>query len=555
MTNKQNKITLKIKLIFLVLLASVASIPAWGCSSLLVGKNASTDGSTMITYAADAHVLYGELYQYPAADHKKGDMREVREWDSNKHLGYIPEIAHTYSIVGNMNEHQLSISESTWGGRKELCDTTGIIDYGSLIYIALQRAKTAREAIEVMTSLVEKYGYYSSGESFSIADPNEIWIMELIGKGNTEKGAVWVAMRIPDDCIAGHANHSRIHKFPLKDKNNCIYSKDVITFARRQGYYKGKDEDFSFSKTYAETDFGALRGCDARVWAYYNKFADGMEKFLPWINGKEGSEVLPLYVKPRKKLTVKDVKWMMRDHFENTPFDMTKDIGAGAWKVPYRYRPMTFVVDSVEYTNERAIATQQTGFSFVAQMRSWLPDAIGGTLWFGVDDANTSIYIPMYCAMTKIPESYAHGNGDLYTLSWTSAFWVNNFVANQAYNRYSLMIPDIRKVQSAIEDDLETNQKSIEDKAIELYKQSPGEAIAYLNDYSATKANDATSKYRKLGEYLLVKFLDGNMKKEKDGEFQRSAEGYPVTPFFPGYDERYYRSIVDETGDHLKVTK
>lgn len=534
-----------------ILLASV-SMHVYPCTSLLVGKKASADGSSMITYAADSHVLYGELYHYPASDNPTETMREVREWDTNKHLGYIPEVSHTYSVTGNMNEHQLAISESTWGGREELTDTTAIMDYGSLIYIALQRAKTAREAIKIMTSLVEEHGYYSSGESFSIADPNEIWILEMISKGPYEKGAVWVAQRIPDDCIAGHANQARIHKFPLKDKENCLYSKDVISFARKRGYFNGKDTDFSFSKTYCPADFGTLRGCDTRVWAFFNKFAGGMDKYLPYLDG-ENTEILPLYVKPERKLGVRDVQAMMRDHFEGTPFAMTDDIGSGPWNSPYRFRPMTFKVEGEEYVNERAICTQQTGFSFVAQMRNWLPDPIGGILWFGVDDANTCVYVPMYCAMTEIPHCYAPGNGDLYTLSWTSAFWVHNWVANQAYSRYSLMIPDIRKAQIALEDSFEREQPELEAKAKELYAGSPEEAIKFLNDYSIKQATGATGKFKELGEYLLVKFLDGNMKKERDGKFARTPDGYPESPNFPGYNEEYYRAIVRDAGDRLKV--
>ena len=534
-----------------VILACIA-IPVYPCTSLLVGKKASADGSSMITYAADSHVLYGELYHYPASDNPKGAMREVREWDTNKHLGYIPEVQHTYSVTGNMNEHQLAISESTWGGREELTDTTAIIDYGSLIYITLQRAATAREAIKIMTSLVEEYGYYSSGESFSIADPDEIWILEMISKGPYEKGAVWVAQRIPDDCIAGHANQARIHKIPLKDKENCLYSKDVISFARKRGYFTGKDADFSFSKAYCPADFGTLRGCDARVWAFFNKYTVGMDKYLPYLDG-ENTEILPLYVKPDRKLSVRDVQGMMRDHFEGTPFTMTGDIGSGPWNSPYRFRPMTFKIDGEEYVNERAISTQQTGFSFVAQMRNWLPDPIGGILWFGVDDANTCVYVPMYCAMTEIPHCYSPGNGDLYTLSWTSAFWVHNWVANQVYSRYSLMIPDIRKVQSSLEDNFEKQQPELEVQAKELYTKSPDEAIKFLNSYSINQATEATGKFKELGEYLLVKFLDGNMKKERDGKFARTPDGYPESPNFPGYNEEYYRSIVRETGDHLKV--
>ncbi|MDD5781580.1 MAG: C69 family dipeptidase [Muribaculaceae bacterium] len=544
---------LKVRLLLTLLLLLIAIAPLFACTSFLAGKNATADGATMITYAADSHVLYGELYRQPAADHPKGSMREIREWDTNKHLGYIPEVSHTYSVIGNMNEKQVTITESTWGGREELVDTTGIMDYGSLIYVALQRASSARQAIKIMTTLVEKYGYYSSGESFSIADPNEVWIMEMIGKGCKEKGAVWVAIRIPDDCIAGHANHSRIHKIPFADKKNCMYSPDVVSFARKQGYYTGSDADFSFSRAYAEYDFGALRGCDARVWAFYRHFADDIDRYLPWINGEKGAEVMPLYVKPNRKLTVADFKAAMRDHFEGTPFDMTNDIGAGPWKVPYRYRPMTFKVDDVEYTNERATATQQTGFSLVAQMRGSLPDAIGGVLWFGVDDANTSVYLPMYCSMDIVPYSYAVGNGDLLTFSWDAAFWVNNVVANYAYTRYSMMIGDIRKVQQQIETSLESNQTSVEAEALRLFNESPEKAAEFLNDYSCSRAADATAKYQQLAQFLIVKYLDGNMKREENGKFNRTEDGYPASPKFPGYDERYYRSIVNDAGERLRV--
>ena len=523
------------------------------CTSLLVGKKASADGSTIITYAADAHVLYGCLETLPAADHEKGAMREVREWDTNKPLGFIPEVPHTYSVVGYINEHQVTITESTWGGRHELQDTTGLIDYVSLMHIALQRSKTAREAIKVMTSLVAQYGYYSEGESFSIGDPNEIWVMDMIGKGNKEKGAVWVAVRIPDDCIAAHANSPRIHRFPLKDKANCLYSKDVISFARKMGYFDGKNEEFDFAAAYNPTDFGTLRGCDARAWAFFNRFKDGMEKYLPYLDGKKDAEIMPLYVKPDRKPSVRDIQAMMRDHFEGTPFDMTKDAGANVlWDVPYRFRPMSFTIDGKKYFNERAIATQQTGFVLVSQMRSWLPNSIGGVMWFGVDDANTAVFIPMYCSLTKVPHSYAKGVGDLYNLNWEAAFWVNNWVANQAYSRYSLMIPDIRKVQNEIENNLAAEQGSIEEKAIEAYSKSPAEAQKFLNDYSERVAADATAKYRKLGEYLLVKYLDGNRKREKDGKFELSPYNFPVQPEFPGYTEEYYRTIVNSAGDRLK---
>lgn len=533
-------------------LMSLCASAVLACTGLIAGPKATADGSVLITYAADSHTLYGELYHKPAADHPKGSMRKVIDWDTGVPLGEIPEVPHTYTTIGNMNEHGLAITESTWGGRHELLGS-GIIDYGSLIYITLERARTAREAIKVMTDLVKDYGYASEGESFTIADPTEVWIMEMIGKGKTDKGAVWVARRVPDDCISGHANHSRIHRFPLNDKSgNSIYSPDVIKFARKQGYFSGKDEDFSFSLAYAVTDGGAVRGGDARVWSFFKKHgAEPMDPYLDWVLRAQG-EPLPLWVKPAKPVTVSDMKWMMRDHFEDTPMDMTKDVGAGPFKVPYRWRPLTYTVDSVEYTHERAIATQQTAFSMVAQLKNDAPEPMRGVLWFGVDDANTCVYIPMYCCLQAAPHEFAVGNGDLYTLRWDAAFWVTNFVANQAYNRYSQMIPDIRRVQCALED-------SIESEVETLYKEvcylDPDVAVKFLNEHSADWSRKFTDRYRELGEYLFVKYLDGNIKKERDGKFARTATGMPEYPVFGGYDERYYRSIVNdpEGGDRLRT--
>ena len=527
--------------------AVILPLPALACTSLIAGKGATADGSVMITYAADSHTLYGELYSRPAADHEPGAMRKVYDWDSGRYLGEIPEVPHTYATIGNMNEHGLTISESTWGGREELVDTTGIIDYGSLIYIALERSRTPREAIKVMTDLVKDYGYASSGESFSIADANEAWIMELIGKGGKEKGAVWVARRIPDDCISGHANHSRIHRFPMNDKENCIYSPDVIKFAKKQGYYSGNDKDFSFSRAYAITDMGATRGCDGRVWAFFNKFTPGMDTYLPWVMKAEG-EPFPLWVKPAKKVSVDDMKWMMRDHFEDTPMDMTKDVGAGPYTVPYRWRPLTYKVDDKTYLHERAIATQQTGFSFVSQMNAAHPENMRGILWFGVDDANTCVYIPVYNCVTEVPHEFAPGNGDMLTLSWDAAFWVTNYVANQAYNRYSQMIPDIRRVQKGEEDSCAAEVATL---LAEIPSMDDAAARKRLNDHTAMASARYVKAYKNLGDYLLVKYLDGNVKKEKDGQFERTPEGMPVYPDFPGYDENYYRSIVTSTGDHF----
>ncbi len=532
------------------LLASTAD--AIACTSLIAapGATAAADGGgSMITYAADSHTLYGELYRQPAADHAPGTMRPVVDWDSGRLLGEIPEVAHTYATIGNMNEHGLTIAESTWGGRPEL-EGSGTIDYGSLIYITLQRARTAREAIDVMTSLVRDYGYASEGESFSIADPDEVWIMELIGKGKDDKGAVWVARRVPEGYISGHANHSRIHQFPL-NAPETLYSPDVISFAREKGYFNGKDKDFSFSKAYAITDAGALRGCDARVWSYFNKFTKPgtMDKYLLWILEGKGP-VMPLWVKPSRELSADDLKWMMRDHFEDTPLDMTKDIGAGPFDSPYRWRPMTFVVDSVEYTHERAIATQQTGFSFVSSMSNERPDAMKGILWFGVDDANTCVYVPVFNSTDFVPKALDGATADLLTLSWDAMFWVNNYVANQAYNRYSQMIPDIRRVQGGLEKDINA-AVAAERKAIDGMPYD--EARAHLRGVTDYWTAKATADYKNLGDYLLVKYLDGNIKKEENGKFARTPEGMPVQPAWGGYNERYFRSIVDDAGDRLKV--
>ncbi len=530
------------------------SVESQACTNLIAGKKATIDGSTMITYAADSHTLYGFLDYYPAADHKKGDMRKIYDWDSGKYLGEIPEVAHTYKVVGNINEHQVTLAESTWGGRHECEDTTGRIDYGSLMYLALQRSKTAREALKVMTDLVAQYGYCSEGESFSVGDPNEVWVLEMIGKGGKEKGAVWVAIRIPDDCISGHANQARIHKIPFNDKQNCIYSKDVVSFARKMGWFNGKDEDFDFSLTYCPADYGTLRGCDARAWAFFNKYATGMDRYLPYLEGKKGAEIMPLYVKPNRQLTVRDMQNMMRDHFEGTPYDMTQDPGAkNYFDVPYRYRPMEFKVDSVTYSHERAIATQQTGFVFCTQMRSWLPDAVGGIIWFGVDDANTAVFVPMYCCINEVPECFREGKGDLYNFDFDAAFWVNNLIANQCYHRYSQMIPDVRRVQQGLEDGFQAKQMQVEAKAQALYQSNQAAAVEYLTNYSLNSSQDYLRKYQQLAQYLFVKYLDGNIKKEKDGEFERNAWGNPVQPKFGGYTQPYFETIVKGSGDYLKV--
>ena len=532
---------------------ALGALYADACTNLIAGKKATTDGSVMVTYAADSHNLYGMLTHTPAAKHPKGAMRKVVEWDSGKPLGEIPQPAETYNVVGNMNEHQLAIGESTWGGHKELEDTTGqaIIDYGSLIQIALERCKTAREAIDLMGDLVNKYGYASSGESFSIADKNEVWVMEMIGKG-AETGAVWIAVRIPDDAISGHANEPRIRKVNMKDKENVKYSKDVISFARKRGYFNGKDEDFSFADAYENHSVDTRRGCDARVWSYFRRFAPETDKYYAWCSG-QNDEPMPLYVVPEKKVSLKDMEWSMRDHFEGTPFDMTQDVGAGPYHVPYRWRPMDFEVDGKTYCNERAIATQQTGWSFVSQSRDWLPDPVGGLLWFGTDDTNTSVYMPFYCGMTEIPEELEAG--DVNTFSPKSNFWMTNAVANQAYNRYDQMISDIRKVQNRLEDKYRDSRTSKDRELADMV--NAGKIDDYLkavNAEGAAVAKEATDDYRDLAIYLFVKYMDGNKKKtDADGNFIKSEYGLPVYPEFPGYDQKYYENIVKETGDHFLI--
>ncbi|MDR2936711.1 MAG: C69 family dipeptidase, partial [Rikenellaceae bacterium] len=506
------------------MLAALLLLPAprpQACTNVLVTKGASKTGSTMISYSADSHQLYGELYYKPAAKYAPGTMMDVREWDSGRYLGQIAQVARTYSTVGNMNEYQLAIGETTYGGREGLVDTTGLMDYGSLIYIALQRAKTAREAIAVMTGLVEQYGYYSSGESFSIADPSEVWILELIGKGtkmlngqNANKGAVWVAVRIPDGYISAHANQARITTFPLNDPQNCLYSKDVISFAREMGFYKGADKDFSFSDTYAPLTFSAMRGCEARVWSVFNKVTPGMDKYIDYAMGHNPGNRMPLWVKPQEKLSVGDVMNFMRDHYEDTPMDMRNDIGAGGHNNPYRWRPMQWEVDGKEYVNERAIATQQTGFWFVTESRGWLPDMIGGLNWFGVDDAGTSCLTPIYSSANRVPLCFKEGNGDMLTYSPTSAFWLFNRVTNFAYMRYGMISADILKVVKGFTDECLTEIPAVDAAAKILYDKDPELARNFLTNYSVQRADRLFETWDALDKYLLVKYMDGNVKLE-----------------------------------------
>ncbi len=530
----------------LALLAAAAAVPpAQACTNFLISKGASADGSTMITYSADSHEMYGELYHWPAAKHAPGAMRDVVEWDSGKLLGQIPEAPETYAVIGNMNEHQVAIGETTWGGRPELAESEGIVDYGSLMYIALQRAKSAREAIRVMTGLVAEHGYASTGESFSISDPEEVWILEMIGKGPGRKGAVWVARRVPDGYIAGHANAARVRRFPLHDKTGeTLHSPDVVSFAREMGWFDGEDEEFSFADVYSPTDFGSRRFCDARVWCMYRRAAPSLAIPASWAEGRdESAEPLPLWVKPDRKIGVADVMGLMRDHFEGTELDMTKDPGAGPYVLPYRWRPMTWKLDGVEYLNERAVSTQQTGFSFVAQSRSWLPDPVGGVLWFGVDDTYSTVYFPVYAGITAAPENWAAGNGSFREVTWDSAFWVFNQVSNFAYSRYRDQIEDIRKVQQELEGKFLAEQPEVDRAAAALYEQAPRLARDYLTRYTAEAGAEVVARWKELSKFLLYKYLDGNVK---------DARGR-VT--HPEQDEAWRRMVASATGERLKTAK
>jgi dipeptidase len=532
------------KKVLVMLLALGLFVPALqACTNLLVSKGASSDGSTFITYLADSHVLYGELAFFPRGTHKEGTLVDVYDWDSGKYLGQVKQVARTWQVVGNMNECQVSLGETTYSGRGELVDPKGIVDYGSLMYFALQRAKTAREAIKVMGDLVAEYGYASSGESFSIADPNEVWIMDLIGKGPGNKGAVWVALRVPDGYICGHANQARIRQFPLNDKINCMYATDVISFAKEKGYYKGADADFSFADAYAPLTFDAVRFCEARVWSMFRRAAPAQNWNEDYVQGVKGAQRLPLWVKPDKKLSVQDAMALMRDHYEGTSLDMTKDVGAGPYALPYRWRPLTWKVDSTTYFNERAISTQQTGFSFVAQARNWLPDPIGGVFWFGVDDTYSTVYVPMYCGIDKAPYNFAVGTGSFTQFTWDSAFWVFNYVANFCYLRYSEMIKDVQIVQRDLEDRFVANQPEIDAAALAQWKSSPQQARDYLTQYSVAQTERTVQRWRKLGEDLLVKYMDGNTKDEL-----KNVQHI-------GYPESWYRRIANDTGDRLKMRK
>ena len=538
------------KKIYLTLVSLCVWLTSMACTNFLVGKDASVDGSTMISYAADSYSLYGFLHFSPAADHELGSMREVKDWDTGKPLCSIPQVAHTYNVVGNMNEHQLCIGETTWGGRPELEIGEGI-DYGSLIYIALERCKTAREAIACMTSLVEEYGYASSGETFSIADPNEIWLMELIGKGKVEKGAVWVAVRIPDDCIAAHANQARLTYINFADTINWKWSKDVVKFARKQGYFKGKDQDFNFQEAYAPYDFSGLFVCEARVWSFFRKFEENMDKYFDFASGKTyvetggkyAGEPMPLYIKPNHKVSVQELKDCMRDQYEGTPLDITQGPDAGPWNSKLRYGSLSFQMESSLYWYERPVATQQTAWSFVAQMRGYESAKAGGILWFGVDDAASTVYVPMFSRITEVPECFRQGNGDLYTYSPTSAWWTYNIVANWAYTKYSAMMPDIKRVQGAWEEKFNSQIAAIDERVAELTQE---EGIEFLTNYSCAQAELSTQAWKELCIYLFIKYLDGQERKEKNGEFLRNEYGEPESPNRIPYPASFLEYVAEE---------
>ncbi len=553
----------KIVIIFTTAIGLIINQDVFSCTNLLITKGASTDGSTMISYNADSHVLYGELYFTPAANYPEGTMLDVYEWDTGKYLGKIKQVKHTYSVVGNMNENQVSIGETTYGGRLELQDTTAIVDYGSLIYITLQRAKSAREAIKIFSELINEYGYYSEGESFSIADANEVWILEMIGKGSPKKdskgkldyskGAVWVAIQIPDGYISGHANHARITTFPFQKKNDffnlkqtVFHSPDVISFARKMGYYKGEDKDFSFSDTYAPLDFEGARFCEARTWAQFYRVNKEMAKYEQYAMGYDLKNRMPLYIKPDKKLSVHDVIELMRDYYQGTKMDMTKDFGAGSYNCIVRWRPLTWKVDSTTYFNERAVSTQQTGFTFVAQSRSWLPNAIGGVNWFGVDDTYSNVYAPMYCGITKVPETFAVGNGSIMEFNENSAFWVFNQVSNLAYTRYNDIIKDIQPVQLELETKYIEDVAKIDKEASELYKSNQTKALELITNFSVNTGNETVKRWKQLYGFLFTKYMDGNIKTVVPGQRNPKVKQ-------PGYNNAFYRQIVKESGDKFKV--
>lgn len=535
---------------FIFLIFLLIGVKVFSCTNFIVGKKASADGSVFCTYNADDYGMFIGLAHYPAGKHTKGEMRDIIDWDTHKYHGNIPEAPETYNVIGNMNEFQVTIAETTYGGREEMVDPTGLIDYGSLIYIALQRSKNAREAIKVMTTLAQTYGFCSEGETFTICDPNEAWIMEMQGKGPGSKNVVWVAQRIPDNAICAHANQSRIGKFNMNDKYNVMYAKDVIKFARAKGWFTGNDKDFSWKQVYATPNFEGRRFCDARVWAFFNRFKKGFERYLPWALGKDkDAEDMPLWVIPDKKLSIQDVQQAMRDHYEGTPLALdSTSIGGGVWQMPYRPTPLIFSCNGKKYFNERPVSTQQTAFSFVSQMRDWLPRQIGGILWFGNDDGNMVAYTPIYCGNTVQPECYNTPGADAVTFSMNNAYWVCNWVSNMVYPRYSLMFPSLKQVRDSLEQNYFANQKEIESKALELYSSDRAEALKFLNNYSNEKAQQMLSRWKDLAFYLIVKYNDMIVKPDANGQFQRTPEGLGANVPRPGFPESFRKRLVEETG-------
>lgn len=543
-----------IRLLFCIMLAATSVLASWACTNIIVGKKASVDGSVLVSYSADSYGCYGVMQHFAPGCHPQGSVRPVYDWETNAYKGTIPEAPVTYNVVGNMNEHQVTIAETTFGGREELVDTTGLLDYGSLIYIALQRSRTAREAIDVMTSLVEEYGYCSEGETFTLADPQEAWIMEMVGKGPGVKGAVWVAVRIPDDCVCAHANQSRIHRFMHYDKKECLFAKDVVSFARSKGLYKGKDKDFDFAATYCPIDFSGARACEARVWGFYRLCVDGMDRYFEYASGKDLTATpMDLFYRPNKQLSVQDVQAAMRDQYEGTPLDMTHDAGAGVYQSPYRPRPLFWEHEGKKYFNERPIGTQQSSFTFVAQMRASLPDAIGGVLWFANDDSKTSAYTPVYCCVDTIPACYTKTSGDDVSFSFKSAFWMCNWVANMVYPRFSLLYPDLEKRRTALEKSFFNQQQEVEAKALQLYGQDSKKAVAYLTDYSTAMADRMMEEWMQLAQFLIVKYNDNVVKPETDGVFLRTKDGLGAKVQSVGYPKATYDRIIKETDDRFLV--
>ena len=545
------------KTIFLISLLCGFATVASACTNFIVGKNASTDGSVFCTYNADDYGMFINLCHFPAAKHAKGEMRKIYCWDTGEYLGEIPEAPETYNVIGNINEWQVTIGETTYGGREEMVDTTGIIDYGSLIYLALQRSKTAREAITVMTTLAETYGYCSEGETFTLCDPNEAWIMEMMGKGPGSKGVVWVAMRVPDNAICAHANQSRIGKFNMKDKKNVLYSKDVVKYARSMGWYEGKDADFSWKMAYAAPDFSGRRYCDARVWSFFRHFADDFDRYLPWALGKDpNAEDMPLWIIPNKKVSLQDVMECMRDHYEGTPLALdSTNIGGGIWDMPYRPTPLSYKVDGKDYFNERPTSTQQTAFSYVSQMRSWLPRQIGGVLWFGNDDGNMVAYTPVYCCSTRQPECYNTPGADAVTFSSKNAFWVCNWVSNMVYPRYSQMFPSLKLVRDSLENSYFKLQPQVEAKAKAMLETNEAGAIEYLNNYTIEKAQQMLDRWNQLAIYLIVKYNDMAVKPEENGVFKRTKTGIGARVARPGIPQSFARKLIKETGDKYEQPK